>query len=146
MKSNSNAFFLTCAVMSMYLTIFFVCVVVWCLLCSLSIICDSLTVAQESIQGRLTSEDRHSLESQVPLFSSRGGARILGQWVRCFSKGELGRRDCFVNQVCGSRSKLDSYRIQELCGSGFVFRIRIRIHTFKNRINSTVNTGKKQKV
>ncbi len=30
-----------------------------------SIICDTLTVAQESIQGRLTSEDRHSLESQV---------------------------------------------------------------------------------
>ena len=25
-------------------------------------------------------------------------------------------------------------RIQELCGSGSVFRIRIRIHTFKNRI------------
>ena len=25
-------------------------------------------------------------------------------------------------------------RIQEPCGSGYVFRIRIRIHTFKNRI------------
>ena len=41
-------------------------------------------------------------------------------------------------QCCrsGTGSELDPYqiRIQELCGSGAVFRIRIRIHTCKNRI------------